>query len=112
MADLENRQDRLEDKFHELEHRQYDFQKDTAELKKIVELSLERMNRMDEHMARMEERMNEKFDHIDEKFDRITDRLDQINNSVHNIALSAMIGIGAMVVSVVAFVGVAIYRGG
>ena len=107
MTDQE-RLDKLEEEFQNLDIRQTSFET-------YVKLYLAKT---DEQLRIQREEIKEiRQDIKDFKVQHSTDiaslskKIDSISRSVYNISVAAMLGIGAMAVSVVAFVAVAIYRG-
>ena len=102
----------LENKVHQIDKRQDVFEtymkqrQDSFEdfVKANLIDNRERMNKYEEDMREFKKETNERFDKLETK-------IDSINKSVHNITLTAMIGIGAMAISVILFVGSVIYRG-
>ena len=102
--DLEQRQDRLEDRFSELEHRQYSFEKamekGMAEFKTEVRMY---MKNNDATIAEMKERMNradERMNRADERMDRLDTKIDTISNQIHNMTLTTAVGVAAIVVTI------------
>ena len=56
---------------------------------------------MDEKILKLQESTDAKFDKIDAKFSKLEEKLDGMGKHVRNLAVTAMIGIGAMAVAVI-----------
>lgn len=102
---------------HDLDKRQVSFE---TFVKAYIESNNQRMAQLDDHMAKMEQRMNERMEDLDRRTNERMDKMDQhidkveanlegINKSFHNVTLAAIVGIGAIVISVFALVGTLVY---
>ena len=56
---------------------------------------------MDEKILKLQESTDAKFDKIDAKFSKLEEKIDGMGKHVRNLAVTAMIGIGAMAVAVI-----------
>ena len=56
---------------------------------------------LDEKILKLQERTDEKFDKIESKIGKLEEKLDSLGMHVRNLAVTAMIGIGAMAVAVI-----------
>ena len=95
--EVEQRVERVERWQQESEKR---FEADIAKMDMYIEKTDETIKQQREDMR-----------HMNEKIDRLSDKIDGIGRSVQNLSIAAMAGIGAMAVSIIVFVGAAIYRG-
>ena len=73
-------------------------QQNEMRAREIMELRRE----TDKKFERMEAKFDQKFDKIDEKFDRLEAKVDSVNMYAHQMFIAAAIGIGAMILTVVA----------
>ena len=56
---------------------------------------------LDEKILKLQERTDEKFDKIESKIGKLEEKIDSLGMHVRNLAVTAMIGIGAMAVAVI-----------
>ena len=56
---------------------------------------------MDEKILKLQESTDAKFDKIDAKFSKLEEKIDGMGKHVRNLAVTAMIGIGAMAAAVI-----------
>ena len=56
---------------------------------------------MKKEIRAINQRMDEKFDKMDEKFDKMNQRLDNALSSMHTLAVTSTIGVGAMIVAII-----------
>ena len=56
---------------------------------------------LDEKILKLQERTDEKFDKIESKIGKLEEKIDSLGTHVRNLAVTAMIGIGAMAVAVI-----------
>ena len=92
VSDVEKRQAVLDAKFDAFIDEMRDFkqemrQQNEMRAREIMELRRE---------------TDKKFDKIDEKFDRLESKIDSVNMYAHQMFIAAAIGIGAMILTVVA----------
>ena len=73
-------------------------QQNEMRAREIMELRRE----TDQKFERMEAKFDQKFDKIDQKFDRLEAKVDSVNMYAHQMFIAAAIGIGAMILTVVA----------
>ena len=83
---------------------------------KVTELDKwhnESEKRFEAFMAKMDmyiEKTDQSLAEQRERMNRIEDKTDNISRHVQGLTIAAMVGIGAMSISIVAFVAVAIYK--
>ena len=74
------------------------------EIREQNKMRAEEIRAMDERILKLQESTDEKFSKMEEKFSNLEEKIDDIGKNVRNMALTAMIGIGAMVAAVVGIV--------
>ncbi len=72
-----------------------------AEIRAMDEKLVKLQESTDEKILKLQESTDAKFDKIDAKFSKLEEKLDGMGKHVRNLAVTAMIGIDAMVVAVV-----------
>lgn len=107
MADLENRVSNLESRVTGIE----------TKVDMFIQEMRDRDNRRDAEIAEIRQKqeadmkeirstfdkINDKFDKINDKFDRMNDKMDGMDKHFRNLTVAAMVGIGAMSMTVVGF---------
>ena len=62
----------------------------------------DKFRQMDEKFEKMDAKFDAKFDKIDAKFSQLENKMESINQYAHQMFIAAAIGIGAMILTVVA----------
>ena len=110
VSDVEKRQAVLDAKFDAFIDEMRDFkqemrQQNEMRAREIMELRREtdkKFERMEAKFDQKFDKIDQKFDKIDEKFDRLESKIDSVNMYAHQMFIAAAIGIGAMILTVVA----------
>ena len=72
-----------------------------AEIRALDEKILKLQESTDEKILKLQERTDAKFDKIESKIGKLEEKIDSLGMHVRNLAVTAMIGIGAMAVAVI-----------
>ena len=72
-----------------------------AEIRALDEKILKLQESTDEKILKLQERTDAKFDKIESKIGKLEEKIDSLSTHVRNLAVTAMIGIGAMAVAVI-----------
>ena len=98
MIDTENRLNGLEEKYHDIDKRQETFETFAREnLKELREITKE--------LRENNRRFDAKFDRMESKMDEISREVRGIGRYVNGLVITTIIGVAAMVWSMVSFLG-------
>ena len=70
------------------------------EMRAQNKMRADEMRALDAKILKLQESTDAKFAKIDEKFGKLEEKIDSMDNHVRNLAVAAMVGIGAMAAAI------------